>query len=106
MGGADLLQIRFNVIDICPSERFFRERCQQKLLLLRRARIQHFAKLAGKPALDQESTLDDLIAILLPGKQRNPVVVQIPDILVCDVIDAVLKILANPGMLRLQQRRE
>ena len=63
-------------------------------------------KTSGSPIFNRQAAAYGAGAIFLMRQQRNPVVVEVADVLVGEVVDGVLQVAFHPGMLRLCHQRE
>ena len=68
--------------------------------------LQHVGEFHGESRFHRQAASDGALAILRAAQQRHPIVVEVADIFVGQVVDAVAQIALHPGMLRLAEGRQ
>ena len=89
-GGAGVGDVCLGIVDVAAPQRKFGERPQQPLLLRCRRLLQDRGEFRRQPRFHGQPSPNRPIAILGRGQQRHPVVVEIADVLVGEVVDRVL----------------
>src|SRR5690242_17876872 len=91
--------MRIQIVDIGSSKRQLSKCAEQFLLLFGRAAIQELRKLVSELRFDPQPPTNRPLTIRLLREQRDPVVVQVANVFVGEIVYRVMQILAHPGML-------
>ena len=97
------MEVSGKIVGVAAAQGEFGEGGEQLLLLRVGTMLQHGGEFDGELRFDGEAALNGAVAVFGLAQEGDPVVVEVADILVGQVVDGGAQIGFDPGVLRLRE---